>query len=37
MYDVSWWRPITLKDSDGVFAMEISAFKKYFAGFGTAF
>ncbi len=37
MYDVSWWRPITLKDSDGVFAMEISAFKKYYAGFGTAF
>ena len=37
MYDVSWWRPITLKNTDGVFAMEISAFKKYFAGFGTAF
>jgi len=37
MYDVSWWRPITLKDTDGVFAMEIGAFKKYFAGFGTAF
>ena len=37
MYDVSWWRPITLKNSDGVFAMEIGAFKKYFAGFGTAF
>jgi len=37
MYDVSWWRPIALKDTDGVFAMEISAFKKYFAGFGTAF
>jgi hypothetical protein len=36
MYDVSWWRPITLKNTDGVFAMEISAFKKYFAGFGTA-
>src|SRR6185437_14093584 len=36
MYDVSWWRPITLKDNDGVFAMEIGAFKKYFAGFGTA-
>lgn len=36
MYDVSWWRPITLKNSDGVFAMEIGAFKKYFAGFGTA-
>ena len=37
MYDVSWWRPITLKNNDGVFAMEISAFKKYFAGFGTAY
>jgi hypothetical protein len=36
MYDVSWWRPITLKTTDGVFAMEISAFKKYFAGFGVA-
>jgi hypothetical protein len=37
MYDVSWWRPITLKNNDGVFAMEIGAFKKYFAGFGTAY
>lgn len=37
MYDVSWWRPITLKNVDGVFAMEIGAFKKYFAGFGTAY
>ena len=37
MYDVSWWRPITLKTVDGAFAMEISAFKKYFAGFGSAF
>jgi hypothetical protein len=36
MYDMSWWRPITLKNPDGVFAMEISAFKKYFAGFGVA-
>jgi len=36
MYDVSWWRPITLKNADGVFAMEIGAFKKYFAGFGYA-
>jgi hypothetical protein len=36
MYDVSWWRPITLKNPDGVFAMEIGAFKKYFAGFGVA-
>jgi hypothetical protein len=36
MYDVSWWRPIALKNDDGVFAMEIGAFKKYFAGFGVA-
>lgn len=34
-YDVSWWRPITLKDTDGTFAMEIGSFKKYFAGFGV--
>jgi hypothetical protein len=37
MYDVSWWRPISLKTTDGVFAMEIGAFKKYFAGFGPAY
>jgi len=36
MFDVSWWRPIVLKDTDGVFAMEIGAFKRYFAGFGVA-
>ncbi len=34
-YDVSWWRPIALKDMDGTFAMEIGTFKKYFAGFGV--
>lgn len=34
-HDVSWWRPITLKDADGTFAMEIGTFKKYFAGFGV--
>ncbi|WP_161974416.1 C2 family cysteine protease [Piscinibacter terrae] len=34
-YDVSWWRPIALKDTDGTFAMEIGTFKKYFAGFGV--
>lgn len=34
-YDVSWWRPIALKDTDGTFAMEISTFKKYYAGFGV--
>ena len=27
MYDVSWWRPIALKPTDGVFAMEIGAFR----------
>jgi hypothetical protein len=32
----SWWRPITLENADGVFAMEIGAFKQYFAGFGVA-
>jgi Calpain family cysteine protease len=37
MHDVSWWRPITLKNTDGTFAMEIGAFKKYFAGFGAAY
>lgn len=36
-YDVSWWRPIALKDMDGTFAMEIGTFKKYFAGFGVAY
>jgi hypothetical protein len=35
MWDISWWRPITLKNVDGTFAMEIGAFKKYFAGFGV--
>jgi Calpain family cysteine protease len=35
MWDISWWRPITLKNVDGAFAMEIDAFKKYFAGFGV--
>lgn len=34
-HDISWWRPITLKDTDGTFAMEIGTFKKYFAGFGV--
>jgi hypothetical protein len=35
-YDVSWSRPIALKDAaDGTFAMEISTFKKYYAGLGV--
>lgn len=36
MYDVSWWRPITLSVVDGTFAMEAWAFKYYFAGLGVA-
>ncbi|MFM2119875.1 MAG: hypothetical protein RL722_1343 [Pseudomonadota bacterium] len=35
LWDVSWWRPIALKPVDGVFAMEIATFKRYFAGFGV--
>ncbi len=34
-YDVSWWRPINLTAIDGVFGIEASAFKKYFAGIGV--
>lgn len=29
-----WWRPISMATNDGIFALEASAFKKYFAGFG---
>ncbi|MBI1282109.1 MAG: hypothetical protein GC179_28540 [Anaerolineaceae bacterium] len=36
MYDISWWRPITLNIVDGTFAMEAWAFKYYFAGLGVA-
>lgn len=35
-YDISWWRPINTIGDDGVFAIEASAFKKYFAGMGVA-
>jgi len=35
-YDISWWRPIVLTNPDGVFALEASTFKKYFAGLGVA-
>jgi hypothetical protein len=35
MYDISWYRSINLATVDGTFAMEASAFKTYFAGFGT--
>jgi hypothetical protein len=33
--DVDWWRSIPL-GADGVFAMEINAFHRYFAGTGGA-
>lgn len=36
LYDISWWRPITLTTIDGTFAIEASAFKTYFAGIGVA-
>lgn len=34
-YDVSWWRDVQL-GVNGVFAMEVSAFRRYFAGTGGA-
>ena len=34
-YDISWWRDIPL-GTNGVFAMEISAYHRYFAGTGGA-
>ncbi|GAB1312500.1 Calpain catalytic domain-containing protein [Madurella fahalii] len=34
--DVKFWPPIELVDSMGVFAIETSAFKEYFAGLGVA-
>ncbi len=36
VFDNSFWRPITMIGNDGVFALEISAFKNYFAGMGVA-
>ncbi len=36
LYDISWWRPITLTTMDGTFAIEASTFKTYFAGLGVA-
>ena len=36
LYDISWWRPITLTAIDGTFAIEASTFKTYFAGLGVA-
>jgi hypothetical protein len=29
-----WWRTISMATPDGIFAIEVEAFKKYFAGFG---
>lgn len=29
-----WWRPIPMATNDGVFALRVDTFKKYFAGFG---
>jgi hypothetical protein len=34
--DASFWRPINMIGNDGVFALETSAFKKYFAYIGLA-
>ncbi|KQT22428.1 hypothetical protein ASG31_03650 [Chryseobacterium sp. Leaf404] len=35
-FDSSFWRPINMIGNDGVFALEINAFKYYFAGMGVA-
>ncbi|KIW88807.1 uncharacterized protein Z519_10291 [Cladophialophora bantiana CBS 173.52] len=35
-FDTSFWRPINMLGNDGVFALEASAFKSYFAGLGVA-
>lgn len=29
-----WWRPIQMATPDGIFALEVEVFKKYFSGFG---
>jgi hypothetical protein len=36
MHDVDFWRSIDLADVDGVFAIDVPTFKKYFAGIGVA-
>lgn len=36
LFDISWWRPISLAVVDGTFAVEASAFKQYWAGLGVA-
>jgi hypothetical protein len=35
-FDGSFWRPINMIGNDGVFALEINAFKNYFEGMGVA-
>jgi len=35
-FDTSFWRPINMVNSDGVFALEISAFKYYYAALCVA-
>jgi hypothetical protein len=35
-FDSSFWRPLEMVDKNGVFALELSAFKEYFAGLGLA-
>jgi hypothetical protein len=35
-FDISFWRPINMIGNDGVFALEASAFKKFFAYIGLA-
>jgi len=34
-YDGSFWRTINLATTDGIFALRVDTFKKYFAGFGV--
>lgn len=36
LFDTSFWRPTDMLDTGGVFALEASAFKNYFAGLGVA-
>jgi hypothetical protein len=35
-FDASFWSPINTINNNGVFALEASAFKNYFAGLGVA-
>lgn len=36
MHDISFWRSIDLGAVDGVFAIDVPTFKRYFAGIGVA-